>query len=197
MKTIMKSFFVVVLLLMSAGVSAQVPIELGVKAGANLSNFSKGDWDAKVGFNAGITADINFAPSMYVLTGLEFTMKGGKNDIAGVKLTANPMYLQLPVHFGYKLEVMSGTNIVFRAGPYLAYGIAGKAKAKKGSVEESIDFFGKDANRRFDYGIGGGVGAEFGKIGVTLGYDFGLNKLVDADGAAKNQNAYLSLGYRF
>lgn len=188
----MKTFLVAAALLVSVGASAQVPVSFGVKAGANLSNFSKGDNDAKFGFNAGVTADINFAPSMYVLTGLEFTMKGAKNEIAGVKYSANPMYLQLPIHFGYKLEVVEGTNIVFRAGPYLAYGIAGKSKV--GSAK--VDFFG-DGIRRFDYGIGGGVGAEFGQIGVTLGYDFGLNKLADADGASKNQNAYLSLGYRF
>ncbi len=201
MKTIIKTSLVALALLVSVGASAQLPVSFGVKAGANLSNLSEGDMDAKVGFNVGITADINVAPSLYVLTGLELTTKGAKYDaeVLGIKssVTLNPMYLQLPIHVGYKLEVVPGTNIVFRAGPYLAYGLGGKSTVKVAGEKQKNDFFGDDGADRFDFGIGGGVGAEFGKISATLGYDFGLTKLWDADGAPKNRNAYLSLGYRF
>lgn len=229
MKTMIKTSLVALALLVSAGASAQMPISFGVKAGANLSNYSEGDMDAKFGFNVGITADINIAPSLYVLTGLELTTKGAKQEESisesfmgtsysiKVKETSNPMYLQLPIHLGYKLEVTPGTNIVFRAGPYLAYGIGGKSKTEiSGNFGDldlnnllnqldlkngESDIFGNGENqldtKRFDFGIGGGVGAEFGKISATIGYDLGLTKLYDADGAAKNRNAYLSLGYRF
>lgn len=191
----MKPFLLAAALFLSVAISAQVPVSLGVKAGANLSNFSKGGLDARFGFNAGLTADINFAPSMYVLTGLEFTMKGAKYKEGGAKITHSPMYLQLPIHFGYKLEVMPGTNLVFRAGPYMAYGIAGKSKMEgAGIFDYDRDFF-SGGTKKFEVGLGGGVGAEFGKIGVTLGYDHALTKVWDS--GAKNHNAYLSLGYKF
>ncbi|MDR2954228.1 MAG: PorT family protein [Prevotella sp.] len=52
--------------------------------------------------------------------------------------------------------------------------------------------------KRFDFGVGLGAGAEFGKIGVGLGYDFGLANISDESGfSIKTQNAYLTLGYKF
>lgn len=208
MKTIIKTSLVALALLVSAGASAQMPISFGVKAGANLSNFggkdAGDDLDAKVGFNVGVTADINVAPSLYVLTGLELTTKGAKYEesILGEKfeVTMNPMYLQLPIHLGYKLEIAPETNLIFRAGPYLAYGLGGKVTVKAGGEKEDGDFFGDDEDqnggKRFDFGLGGGVGVEFGKISATLGYDFGMAK-VFKDEKTYNRNAYLSVGYKF
>lgn len=180
----------------------------GVKAGVNLSNFGGDpDGDAKVGFNAGVTLDYGFTPEWYLLTGLEFTMKGSKykKTIAGIETEtkANPMYLQLPVHVGYKLTIVDETRIVFHAGPYVAYGIGGKSKLKVGEnigtlVDEESDFFGDDAAKRFDFGLGGGIGVEFGSFNVGIGCDFGLLNIErNDDFKVKNQNAYLTVGYKF
>lgn len=191
MKTTLKTCLVAVALLIGINTYAQdKPVTFGVKAGVNLSNVS-GDVDgskAKVGFNAGVTLDYGFTSDVYLLTGLELTTKGFKiKDEDG---SANLMYLQLPVHVGYKLSIVEDTKIVFHAGPYVAYGIGGKTGG--------VDSFGKDRFDAFDFGLGLGVGAEFGKIGVGLGYDFGLVNIIDAGGAnIKNMNAYLTLGYKF
>lgn len=202
MKTI-KTVLIAALLVLGANASAQ--ISFGVKAGVNLSNYS-GDVKenkAKVGFNAGLTADYTLAPSMYLMSGLEITAKGCKFDFGtDGKSTTNAIYLQLPVHFGYKVSVSEGTNIVLHAGPYVAYGIAGKS----GEGEDKVDTFGKNGLcKRFDFGAGLGVGVEFGKIGVGLGYDLGMLNVIngnlsnDNDSKAKvrNMNAYLSVGYKF
>jgi hypothetical protein len=134
--------------------------------------------------------DYGFTPDVYLLTGLQLTTKGYKVGTGEDKYTSNLMYLQLPVHAGYKLTVAEATKIVFHAGPYAAYGIGGKSGDDKS--------FEKGHAKRFDFGLGLGVGAEFGKIGVDLGYDFGLANVNDAgDGKVKNMNAYLSLGYKF
>ena len=81
------------------------------------------------------------------------------------------------------------------AGPYAAYGIGGKMKA--GPL--SINTFDKDLGfKPFDAGLGLGVGAEFGPILVDVGWDMGLTNISRASsGNVKNQNAYLSLGYKF
>lgn len=204
MKAIFKATLLAVALLIGVNANAQdSPIQLGVKAGANLSNVG-GDTEgtkAKFGFNAGVTLDYNFTPNVALLTGLEFTTKGFKiKDLDG--FSANAMYLQLPVHVGYKLDVAEGTKIVFHAGPYIAYGIGGKIKQKveagDGDIEAKLDFFGDDAAKRFDFGVGAGAGVEFGQIGIGLGYDFGLANISrDSDGKIKNQNAYLTVGYKF
>lgn len=210
MKTILKTSLIAIALLLSINVNAQEkPLTFGVKAGANLSNFSgDDDSDAKFGFNAGVTVDYALTSNVYLLSGLEFTTKGAKYKYQilsnEVKVTANPMYLQLPVHIGYKLAIAENTNIVFHGGPYFAYGLGGKIKAKdniKGSGIEISDkggtnFFGSDRGKRFDFGLGFGAGVEFGKIGVGLGYDFGLTKIYN-NVNNKNMNAYLTVGYKF
>lgn len=201
MKTIIKSGLIAIALLVGISVSAQdKPLTFGVKAGMNLSNVG-GDadgTDAKIGFNAGVTMDYGFTPDIYLLTGLELTTKGYKADD---DFSSNLMYLQLPVHVGYKLAVTDATKIVFHAGPYIAYGIGGKTKFNEDGEKYKYDSF--DAFKKFDFGLGLGVGAEFGKLGVGLGYDFGLLNIMDSEIAeleditVRNMNAYLTVGYKF
>jgi hypothetical protein len=202
MKTTFKMCLVAIALLIGINTYAQdKPIAFGVKAGVNLSNIG-GDVqnnDAKIGFNVGVTLDYGFTPDVYLLTGLELTTKGFKVDANGVDATSNLMYLQLPVHVGYKLSVTEATRIVFHGGPYAAYGVGGKTKGTENGVKGEANSFGAGGYKEFDFGLGLGVGAEFGKIGVDLGYDFGLVDIVDTGGLAKikNRNAYLTLGYKF
>lgn len=223
MKTTFRTCLVAIALLIGVNTYAQDnPITFGVKGGVNLSNFG-GDgadgMDAKIGFNVGLTVDYALTQDLYLLTGLEFTMKGGKDegsvsmihpDYGTISFSGkendNPMYLQIPIHLGYKLAVTDATKIVFRAGPYVAYGIGGKTKVEGKFIKDGTtidldgdsDFFGKDMAKRFDFGLGLGVGAEFGKIGATLGYDFGLANIAPSGGGkVRNMNAYLTLGYKF
>lgn len=206
----MKFSLIAVMLVAVTAVSAQ-PLNLGVKGGVNLSNFygdELNDKNAKVGFHIGLAADYDFAYNSAIQTGLFFTTKGSKytasiGDASG-EFSVNPMYLQLPVHYAYKLDVSPGTRVVFHAGPYAAYGVGGKTKFKVSSGSSSAgrdgeNVFGKDRLLKpFDAGLGLGVGAEFGQIILDLGWDMGLVNISNVDnGNIKNQNAYLSVGYKF
>ncbi len=190
--------FVLAIFAVATAVSAQV--SLGLKGGINLSNVYGDDvsnTDAKIGFHAGILADFEFSYNSAIQSGLIFTTKGYKG---GDEVKANSMYLQLPVHYAYKLDVSPGTRIVFHGGPYAAYGVGGKIT---NGVE--MDIFGDEGFfKRFDAGLGIGVGAEFGPMILDLGWDFGLLDIVDDDffdefdtGSVKNKSAYLSIGYKF
>lgn len=205
MKTIFKAALLAMALLAGMTINAQdKPLTFGVKAGMNLSNFG-GDTDgtkAKIGFNVGVTVDYAFSPELYLLSGLEFTTKGSKTkEFEGEKATLNAMYLQLPVHLGYKLKVAEATKIVFHAGPYIAYGVGGKVTYEYDGQKDKGDFFGDEEEggcKRFDFGLGLGVGAEFGKINVGLGYDFGLLNITrEDDFTMRNMNGYLTVGYKF
>lgn len=104
------------------------------------------------------------------------------------------MYLQLPAHLGYKFELAPNVKLVANAGPYVAYGIGGKAKG--GGNSEKI--FGNNRFKRLDYGVGGGIGLELGKFIVGGGYDLGLNNVSDVKGMkVKTRNAYMTVGYKF
>lgn len=205
MNKIKISFFIIVAMLTSANVSAQLPVSFGVKAGINFSEMQKLEDDVKIGFNLGLTADMQLTDNFYLMSGLELTSKGakgknympnGQDEVTFDEAKLSAMYLQLPVHAGYKLEVAPATKLIFRVGPYFAYGISGKIKGDAEGVSLDSDLFGDIANR-FDFGIGGAVGVEFiDKVTVSLGADQGLTKVLK-DGGQKNRCAYLSVGYKF
>lgn len=184
-------------------VSAQT--SFGVKAGANMSNlYGKEitDNNLKIGFHVGLTADIELMPSSVIQTGLLFTTKGFKYETTALKYVDNLMYVQLPVHYAYKVDVTPGTRVVLHAGPYAAYGVGGKRSLKVGDFqsESSDKIFGDGAlqYKPFDAGLGFGVGAEFGSLAVDLGWDMGMVNLTNvSDATVKNQNAYLSVGLKF
>jgi len=173
------------------------PVTFGVKAGVNLSTFGGDMKNTKSTFKyqVGITADIALTNNLYVLTGLDFQTKGSKySPKSAPNIKYNPMYLSIPAHLGYKFELLPGTKLVINAGPYIAYGIGGKAKGDGNSEK----IFGDNRFKRLDYGVGGGIGFEFGKFCVNGGYDLGLANVSDVKGnKIKNRNAYLTLGYKF
>lgn len=197
---------IVVMLTLVAGVSAQVNV--GIKGGVNLSNYYGDELtekNAKVGFHVGVMGEYEINYNVALQTGIYFTTKGLKteNQNWNAEYTENLMYLQLPVHFAYKVDVTPGTRVVFHAGPYIAYGVGGSRKASVGSItgEWDVDNIfgdGETQYKPFDAGLGLGVGAEFGQILLDLGWDMGLvNFSRTTDGDLKNQNAYLSVGFRF
>lgn len=195
----------VMMLAIVTAVSAQ--LNLGIKGGVNMSNLvyddEVNDKNPKIGFHVGLAADYDFAPSMALQTGLFFTTKGYKFESESVDYTENLMYLQLPVHLAYKVDVTPGTRIVFHAGPYVAYGVGGSRKADVGDLTNEWDvdkIFGDEARqyKPFDAGLGLGVGTEFGPLLLDIGWDMGLVNISHIDDEnVKNQNAYLSVGYRF
>lgn len=208
MKKLRLSLVVAMLAIVTA---ASAQLNLGIKGGVNMSNFygdELTDKNMKIGFHVGLAADYDFAPSMAIQTGLFFTTKGAKysgslGTVSG-DITVNPMYLQLPVHFAYKQEVTPGTRIVFHAGPYVAYGVGGKSKLKvlsgsSSTESEGVNVFGENKMLKpFDAGLGLGVGAEFSRFLVDVGWDMGLVNISNSSsGNVKNQNAYLSVGYKF
>lgn len=213
MKNFYKLSIVALVSLMGLSVSAQELPKLGIEAGVNLSNSSMDvgplDKKARVGFQIGITADYAITDAWHLQSGLSYTTKGGKvegllmQDAASHKYTVNQSYIQLPIYAAYKIEVVPGTKIVFNVGPYLAYGVGGSVKAGNGYLnidndEGNIDTFGKDGVlNRFDFGLGAGVGAEFGNIVATIRYELGLVNIGQDNLDYKNRNAALTLGYRF
>ena len=173
-------------------------ISWNAKVGMNMSNFT-GDTDTsmKIGFNVGVGMEYQFTDMWSIQPSLMFTTKGAKMDDGGVDITFNPMYIELPVLAAARFAVADNQNIVIKAGPYFAYGVAGKAKAEVGGVSVKDDVFGDEGLDRFDAGLGVGVAYEINKIFIDLTGQFGLTKLGDGDGAPKNMNFSIGVGYKF
>ena len=64
---------------------------------------------------------------------------------------------------------------------------------QKGAKQDDDQFGAK----RFDAGLGVGVAYEINKFFIDLSGEFGLAKLADGDGAPKNMNFSIGVGYKF
>lgn len=177
-------------------------VSWNAKVGMNMSNFTgDAETDMKIGFNVGVGMEYQFTEMWSIQPSLMFTTKGAKAKIEEsgyeLKITDNPMYLEIPVLAAARFAVADNQNIVVKAGPYFAFGIAGKCKIG----DEKIDFFGDGDDqfgaKRFDAGLGVGVAYEINKFFIDLSGEFGLAKLADGDGAPKNMNFSIGVGYKF
>lgn len=200
-------------------INAQDNLKWGVMAGMNVSKYTFTGFDNRIGFHAGVKAELGLSQEesgAYMDFAALLTLKGAKIDggaIASFKF--NPYYLEVPVHIGYKYAVNDDFALFGSVGPYIAVGLFGKAKFNMGSAigdlagmegievegmegkSLSEDIFGDDGFKRFDFGLGLKAGVEFSKkYQVAISYDFGLID-VQKDLGMKNRNLMISLGYMF
>lgn len=177
------------------------PVTFGIRGGVNFAKQSV-SYDGysfspknNVGFNVGVSVDIPMLESLYLQSGLYYTVKGYKSEEDGYTEKATPSYLELPILASYRYNFSDFTQLQINFGPYLAYGIAGKYKWDDGDEDE--DFFDDDT-KRFDAGLAIGAGMTFGHIFVGVNYDLGLtNILKDSDGSLKNRCLSINVGYNF
>lgn len=188
---IKKLFVVASLAVMTVSVCAQdfKKFRWGPTAGLNIASISSDETSSRVGFSVGAIGEYNFSDNLFMTGTLKFSQKGFKS---GDYFKANPGYLEIPIHGGYRYSINEQFTVFGEFGPYFAFGVCGKAKG----IDYSTDYFG-DGTKRFDFGLGFAVGAEFSKFQLRLGYDLGLTKLSNGDGAPKNRNFNISISYMF
>ncbi len=230
-----KVFFIAIILFFGLNVSAQnSPFRFGIKAGLNLSSATVGDatdTDFKTGYHIGGTVDYLLPKNFLIQSGLYFSTKGSKIDklngsdyiptAPDFTHTFNELYLELPIHGAYKLNVSNHFNVVFGVGPYFGYGIGGKTKEKLNSgtwsggiTEHEWDTFGDgvydeglshlhgETLKRFDFGIGAGIDLEYRKFILGIGYECSLINIADNEDSYqksqyRNSNIQISVGYKF
>lgn len=215
------SFFIAV-----SSYSQDKLFSLGVRAGMNLSDMSveHSDTKARVGYQFGIVGEYKLPNDFFLQSSLNVSSKGTKVDLdidydfngdgipdkGSVKTTWNATYLELPVLVGYKVNVTEGFGLKFMAGPYIAYGIGGKitgtASVDMGipdggyelySGKDKMDSFSDESLKHFDFGLLGGVAADYQKFTITLGYEYGLSNVSQGSNGIHNRNAFLTIGYNF
>ncbi len=191
---------------------------VGVRGGLVVSGKHGGNSSTtKTGFDIGLTLDFRLADKLYLLTGLDYTVKGGKtkdgnewemSDENGKyrgSMNENPAYLQLPFRLGYKFPIVEDFYIMPYAGPYIAYGLGGKTKYTYRYIDTDKVAYDKrptfDGNvNRFDYGVGFGVSTEYKQFVLGFEYDLGLQRFAKKEAGYsddKNKNFAVTLGYKF
>jgi hypothetical protein len=197
-------------------------VSFAVLGGVNLQNLNGKDMtgdklenDLQVGYHAGVNLQLPVAPEFYFQPGLMFNTKGAKSPGGLLTPTYKLSYIELPLNFVYKAAVGSG-YFMLGFGPYVAYGIGGKAIYEGGSakVESDIEFkkeidsndplatvyikpFDAGANLFFGYELLSGL---FMQLNTQLGLlDINPkdNRLPENESTLKNTGYGISLGYRF
>lgn len=206
------------------------PGGLYLKGGLNLANISTTK-DGRVdeakmltSFHAGILGDMPLGDAFSFQLGLFVTGKGSKTEIYATssttdnyyKIKTNPLYLELPVNFVFKVPFGNDSRLYFGAGPYVAMGIGGKTKGEQkflgatSTYEKNIQFNNDDPAtagqedasvnklRRFDYGANGLAGFEAGKLMIGVNYGLGLAKIGSSEANNNDANKHrvwsISLG---
>jgi len=203
--------------MISFAVSAQSKTSFGVRAGINFQNITGDDAlgnsmdnKLKVGFLAGVNAEIPVGIDFYLQPGVTYAVKGAKANGTDTKI--NIGYIEVPVNFLYKPEVGSG-RLLLGVGPYIGFGVNGKIKANSG--DEDIKFKNKLTQaeavsgdpylKRIDAGGNLLFGYEMSNnLSVQLNAQLGLVKInPKVDGATNDQGSWkntgfgVSVGYRF
>lgn len=181
------------------------PITFGVKGGMNVSSLSKDegldDQKSKIGFNAGVFANIPIAESFSVQPEVLYSQYGEKSDytLLGNKYSASTKldYIAVPVMFQYNLI----PNLFVEAGPEFGFLVSAKNKFKNESNGNSTtsDNY-KDQLQTFNFGIGLGAGYYFTpNLGITARYVAGVTDIFkdNSGDAVRNNTFQVGLAYKF
>lgn len=214
------------LLLINTQLNAQVTItetqekkvSFQMRGGLTLSNLTASWTDSRdnatmiAGFNLGGIAYFSLGKDIYLQTGLSFISKGAKVknvnvDGQNMDATMRAQYLQIPVYFAYKIKFANSVNkLVLAAGPYFAYGIAGKTSFSQYGSNSDFSFNTFDSNglwNRPDVGLGYELQFEMEKLVLLMGSEIGIAKawkgsaLTDPDLHVRNTSVHFSIGYKF
>ncbi len=207
----MKKLLLSALFIFAIAFSADAQTRFGVKAGLNIASQSyssnsggtKPTMSSVIGFHVGGFAEIGISKGFYVQPGLYLSSKGAKAKFGSAEATATPMYLEIPVNFGYAIDIAEGAKLHFLTGPYLAYGIGGNIKTKGTGADESKSIkWGSDKNnsdlKPMDFGWNVGATVEYKSFLFGLQYGLGLSNIAVGDGeTSKNNVLGISVGYVF
>lgn len=202
-------------------------ITFGIRGGLNSAGLDmKGEdndlaEETGFGYNAGINVDIPIIKSLYLQSGLFWTVKNAKikrTDGWKDEYKMNPGFIEIPVLLSYRYDISDKAQLQFNIGPYFAYGVAGKNKSKSGdndnlfSETKYVDAYGDNrewpkALNPFDGGIKIGTGITFNKFFLGISYEKGFTNIAHIESysfcdiwdisSVKTRNFSINIGYDF
>ncbi len=188
----MKKLLFGLLVFTATNVSAQTGVKAGLKVGANISNFSGGNFEeiknkSLVGFHAGGFLNVRFGKLSLQPELLVSTAGAKLEDIDGNSENFKLTYLTLPV----MLRFHTVGGLYLEAGPQVGF------KLGEDIGDETISDFAKD----LDLSLGAGLGFQTkGGLGIGARYLIGVSRVGDFDAGSIDpdfKNGVLQVGIFF
>jgi len=165
----------------------------GVRFGGTSASVSG---DVSVGSKIGMTLAgiiglrLSQSTPVFLESGLYYTQRGAKED--NIDITSNN--LEIPIVVKYGFQVSDNIALLPFIGPYFAYAVSSDYDYKINGVEYEGAFRPNRNNMGFKFGCG----AEYNKLYLELGYQFGVTNFADKDGVTAHNNAlFLNFGVNF
>ena len=181
----MKKLLIAALLFASTGAMAQ-KFQLGLKAGANITNFTQMpiqnvSKSAVISFVGGGFINFMVGDNFSIQPDVLFTTQGAKIDGAAGNTTYKVSYLSVPVMAKFKFN----SGLFLEAGPQFSF------KLGEDVPNSSIDQFANN----LDVAVGAGLGYH-GKSGLGVGarYMAGLTKVGNFNSSAFNNPDFKNSG---
>ncbi|MDR0572599.1 MAG: PorT family protein [Tannerella sp.] len=161
------------------------------------------------GFHIGATYDLkNFGEKWYMQTGLLFTNGGWSYDdhkvsVLGIvetnikDFTVKMYFIEMPFNMSFRLPV-GEHKLLLNIGPYIRYGISGKAKYNNDESSQEYNAFDENANNRFEIGSNIGLGfAIKNKYLINAAYQIAGTQAEKAIVNTYSMRYRLGIGYLF
>lgn len=156
----------------------------GIKAGVNVATMSKKGYketNARVGFNAGVFANLPLGSSFSIQPEVLYSQQGSKTkDVIAGKEFSDVLkldYVSIPVMFQYKIV----PQFYLEAGPEFNFLASAKNETKLGGHTGELELDSKYFNK-FNFGLGLGAGFDItSNLGVNARYVFGLTDVTKED----------------
>jgi hypothetical protein len=205
------------------GSLSKSPVTFGVKGGMNISSLTDGSDDAyfnyerkaKIGFNAGVFANIPISDKFSIQPEILYNGLGSKIestiffDIPEARMdgkeTLSLSYLSVPIMFQYNII----PDLYVEAGPEFGFLLGGRSKYEltqtsnldgSSSTQSYSDKIAMRMFNKFNFGIGLGAGYYFTQnLAVTARFTAGITDVykLNTGDAVRNNAFQVGLAYKF
>lgn len=209
----MKKILLIIAFICSAfAVNAQTGVTWNAELGLGASGWvCDGSDNSNALFNprVGVKIDVPLSGLLSFQTGLYWVSKGASlKEYEDLKTQVNQNYFQMPLLAAFHVGTASNFDLVLTVGPYIGYGINGKAKIDAGDYEITWNTFDDikfetpsetayvwQGLRRFDAGLQAGLGFDFEDWTAGINGEVSLCRIY-SDGP-RNVGFYASIAYKF
>ena len=166
----------------------------GVRLGMTVADLGgDAETDSKVGMTLGGVLGLRVSQStpLFLESGLYYTERGAKD--------VGYSNLEIPLLIKYGIKATDDIAILPFVGPYFARACWGKTKQPKadGTGSEKVGTFDEDKAftgglKRLNMGFKVGCAAEYNKLYLEVGYQFGVSNISKVDDLTIRSNAFFA-----